>query len=190
MKKLAVLSLFALISGCAGCKDKPVDQPSYPPNPAANNPTDDKNDARDPVAEPEPAKIPATAKVMLMISRDYAERRVPPPVTTVTISLGSRIYIYTFWQGLQTEKIYSATFRVCPPDKAEDDEKCFKVNHEFATVNKKVNSGDAVYINPLGWMTTVSFNLALADETLGTWRIAVWPTDQDDPVADTQLKVM
>lgn len=190
MKKLAVLSLFAMISGCAGCKDEPVDQSSYPLEAAIHDPTDDKNDARGPIAEPESAAIPTDAKVMLMVSRDYAEKRVPPPVRAVTISFGLRIYIYTFWQGLQTDKIYSATFRVCPPDKAEDDEKCFTVNHEFATVNKKVNSGDAVYINPLGWMTTVSFNLALAEETLGIWHITVWPTGQDDPVAFTQLEVI
>jgi hypothetical protein len=191
--RFAIALFFLSFIDCSGCKGEPPPSPQLPSGGGIGEAVGEKNDAgggETIKAEPVKANIPADAKVSLVVSRDFSPDRVPQPATAIAISLGSRIYIYVFWNGLEINKIYTQSFLVCAPDKAQAEDECWFLKHEFVTADKPVNPNDAVYINPLGWMTKTSFDLALADEMLGIWRIAVWPTGQDSPKAEIYVEVI
>ncbi|MEK7211997.1 MAG: hypothetical protein AAB731_05205 [Patescibacteria group bacterium] len=185
-----LIPILVLFIGCH-CDREPT-PPYLPPGSGTGGTSGGTKGGTDGAANPapEPADIPATANVQLVVSKDSVENEIPPVAPVVVFSDGSRIYIYAFWRGLQIGKIYNESFLVCAPNKARAEDECWLLKHAFVPSNAPQNPIDAVYAEPLGWMTKVSFDLALAEETLGIWRIEVWPTGQDAPKAEIYLEVI
>jgi hypothetical protein len=194
MLPILFLAIFSSSAGCEKDHAPPVYLPSGQTGigGTGGGATDGGNDAAAP-AEPEKSEIPASARAQIIISIEYVEGRVPQESPAIIFDKTPRIWIYVFWRGLEAGKLYSETVMVCPPDKAEVCEDGAVLTREFVPTNSPANPArDAVYVEPLGWMTVTGVNLRGlgTTETLGNWTISVWPAGQDGPSAEKMLTAM
>ena len=194
MKKTIPALFFLIFSGCDGSGKNPA-APVYAPSGRTVGETADNipDDAVESAAtEPKKSEIPTAARVEIIISTEYTEGHVPDETPVIILDKTPRVWIYAFWRGLKINRLYSETIVVCPPDKADVCEDGATLTRKFTPTNTPNLARDAIYIEPLGWMTITGINLQnlKTEEALGNWKISVWPTGQDNPSAEKMLTAM